>query len=581
MIDRGLAVGLTVTALSFIGSGVALVLVRKAMLAGALLAVTGGLVLGGLVADSANHEDVAAVLFTMAGTLSGPLALMAYPRLRWRHPVDATALVVVVACGLVSVAQWSNDVLTGSLALVTAVLLMADVWWRIEVTADAERRALVWMALTVGATGLVLGLTSFAVDGASAPPLLGLLAVVGPALYVGVALPEIVDVRGLVVRVVVLAVALVTYVSLFVGAASLLELVSDKVPSVGALAVVGALAAMTFQPLQVMLRGVVDELLFGTRPDPLDAASRVVGRVGEDPVLGLRAIREALVLPYAALRVDGEELAASGSPVTHTRAFQLDGADAELVVGLRPGDLALTQGDQHVLSLVAPLLAQTLRARALAVDLQESRGQTITALEEERRRLRRDLHDGLGPRLSGIAFTSDAARNLVHDDPAAADELLRSLRAETNIAIAEIRQLVYGMRPPALDELGLVPALRQQSAGLRTRDGRPLAVTVDVPTELPPLPAAVEVAAYRIVVEALTNVARHATGAVAMVCLSPTDEGLVVEVVDHGSSGGGSPWRAGVGLGSMGERAAELGGSLTAGPTEDGGRVRAVLPLSP
>ena len=189
------------------------------------------------------------------------------------------------------------------------------------------------------------------------------------------------------------------------------------------------------------------------------------------------------------------------------------------MVGLRPGDLALTQGDQHVLSLVAPLLAQTLRARALAADLQESRGQTITALEEERRRLRRDLHDGLGPRLSGIAFTSDAARNLVHADPAAADELLRSLRAETSTAIAEIRQLVYGMRPPALDELGLVPALRQQSAGLRTRDGRPLAVTVEVPTELPPLPAAVEVAAYRIVVEALTNVARHAAGAVATVCL--------------------------------------------------------------
>ena len=94
----------------------------------------------------------------------------------------------------------------------------------------------------------------------------------------------------------------------------------------------------------------------------------------------------------------------------------------------------------------------------------------MTALEEERRRLRRDLHDGLGPRLSGIAFTSDAARNLLRTDPDAADALL-PLRAETTTAIDEIRQLVYAMRPPALDELGLVPALRQQATGLRGSAG--------------------------------------------------------------------------------------------------------------
>ena len=122
----------------------------------------------------------------------------------------------------------------------------------------------------------------------------------------------------------------------------------------------------------------------------------MAGRIGEDPLVALRAIREALVVPYAALLVDGVPLASSGTETTHTRTLDLDGA-GELVVGLRPGDLSFSAGDEQVLRLTVPLLAQTLRARALAEDLIESRGQTIAAVEEERRRLRRELHDGLGP----------------------------------------------------------------------------------------------------------------------------------------------------------------------------------------
>ena len=407
---------------------------------------------------------------------------------------------------------------------------------------------------------------------------MGLLAIIGPALYVGVVLPDIVDVRGLVVRAVVLGVAVVTYISVFAGAAAVLEILGDEVPSVGVLAVVGVLAAMTFNPLQVMLRGVVDELLFGRRPDPLDAASRVAGQVGDDPAQALRVIREALLLPYAALRAGGRELAASGTADTHTRTFPLEGAGAELVVGLRPGDLSLSSGDGHVLRLVAPLLAQTLRARALAADLQESREATITAVEEERRRLRRDLHDGLGPRLSGIAFTSDAVRNLVRADPDAADALLVQLRSDTTTAIEDIRRLVYAMRPPALDELGLVPALRQQCVGLRASDGRAVRVELVVPDELPTLSAAVEVAAYRIVVEALTNAARHAGSVHVTASLRVEDDTLRLEVDDHGGPSA-TPWTPGVGLASMRERATELGGTLTAGPTADGGRVSAALPL--
>jgi signal transduction histidine kinase len=219
-----------------------------------------------------------------------------------------------------------------------------------------------------------------------------------------------------------------------------------------------------------------------------------------------------------------------------------------------------------------------LRARALAKQLMESRGQTIAAVEEERRRLRRELHDGLGPRLSGVAFTSDAARNLIRTDPAAAEEMVSQLRADTVIAIEEIRRMVYAMRPPALDELGLVPALRQQAIGLRNRDGNPVAVDVSAPSEFPDLPAAVEVAAYRIVTEALTNVARHSSSPCASVRLQPAADGLLhLEVTDPGSRNG--TWRPGVGIASMRERATELGGSLEAGPGPAGGRVSALLPL--
>lgn len=217
-------------------------------------------------------------------------------------------------------------------------------------------------------------------------------------------------------------------------------------------------------------------------------------------------------------------------------------------------------------------------ASTLAADLQLSREETITALEEERRRLRRDLHDGLGPRLSGIAFTSDAARNTLRSDPEGTDSLLVTMRAETVSAIEEIRRLVYAMRPPALDELGLVPALRQQAAALRTSEGNPLRVTITA-RELPaPVTAAVEVAAYRIVVEALTNVARHSGSDTAAVCLQADDGALVIDVTDAGMTNGA--WSTGVGMASMRERAAELGGTLTAGIGAVGGHVHAVLPLA-
>lgn len=569
-----------VVSVSTAGSGLALLLRVRSVLSASLLLGAGvaGTVAAVLIAS--GRDDAGQALGLFAGMVAAPAALLAYPQPRWRHPVDFVSVAVVLGCGAVGVAYGSDDVnVTGAMGLIQGCAFLAHTWWRIEISADRERRALVWMSLALVLSGLVYFFAAFSADNvaSSAVPVAATMvfALVAPSMYVGATLPDIVDVRGLVVRLVVHGVALVTVMSVFVLALYLLEALGAPELNTGALALLAALAATAYHPTQVLLAGVVDELLFGARPDPLGAASTVAGRIGADPVVALRAIREALVVPYAALLVDGTPVAVSGTETTHTRTLDLDGA-GELVVGLRPGDLSFSPGDEQVLRLTVPLLAQTLRARALAEQLIESRGATIAAVEEERRRLRRELHDGLGPRLSGVAFTSDAARNLIRTDPEAAEEMVGQLRADTVTAIEEIRRMVYAMRPPALDELGLVPALRQQAAGLRNRDGRRITVQVTAPDELPDLPAAVEVAAYRIVTEALTNVARHSTSASASVRLDPAAEGLRLEVTDLGSS---VAWRPGVGLSSMRERAAELGGTLEAGPGPSGGRVAALLPM--
>src|SRR5581483_8587124 len=234
-----------------------------------------------------------------------------------------------------------------------------------------------------------------------------------------------------------------------------------------------------------------------------------------------------------------------------------------------PADLRLLDGLAHQVGIAA-------HAVRLTADLQRSREQLVTAREEERRRLRRDLHDGLGQALAALTLQLDAVRNLLPHDPVAAVPLVSDLKAETQAAITDIRRLVYELRPPALDELGLVLALREHIEQYNHADG--LSVRLEAPERLPPLPAAVEVAAYRISLEALTNVVCHANARSCMMRLTLMD-GLCLEVIDDGC---GLPVRRsrGVGLRAMCERAAELGGTcLIESPQTGGTRVLARLPL--
>jgi signal transduction histidine kinase len=198
----------------------------------------------------------------------------------------------------------------------------------------------------------------------------------------------------------------------------------------------------------------------------------------------------------------------------------------------------------------------------------------VTAREEERRRIRRDLHDGLGPALAGITLKLDAARNLLKRDINATDELLGELKTQTQSAIADIRRLVYDLRPPALDELGLIGALREYAARY-SDDTLQIAMEADA---LPPLPAAVEVAAYRIATEALTNVVKHAHAKHCALRITCNARDLRLEICDNGV-GVADDAHAGVGLTSMRERAAELGGTFTVESNDsEGTRVVATIP---
>ena len=575
------AVAFAVLTGSCAAGGLALLRHRATAVSGALLCLTAVFVLAGLIANAADADDTVRDALILAGAqLAFPLCTTVYPRPDLRHPVEFAGAATVGAAGLVAVLYARNADATFAMGSLSALAVLIRIWWRLERGPRAERAPLLWLALALGAAGMIAGIAIFAgeeSDAGSATAIV-VFAAVPPAMVIGRRRPEVVDVRGLIVQAVVSAVTMLLYLAVFVGVAAAMS--GDGDANIGALGVLGAVCALGFHPTTVVLRGVVDQLLFGDRPDPLRAATRVVGRIGDDPELALRAIREALVLPYASLRADGVELASSGSAVTHTRSIALDlGGDSvgEMVVGLRAGDLRLSASDEHVLRIVAPLLAQTIRARALAADLQASRGEAIAAIEDERRRLRRDLHDGLGPTLTGVAFATDAARNKLRDDPSGADELLARLRADTADAIHEIRRLVEGLRPPALDELGLVAAVRQQARGLHTAAGLPLIVTIEAPDPMPALPAAVEVAAYRIVLEALTNVVRHAACDAARVNLMVDQNGLNLRVDDTGRNG--APWRPGVGMASMRERAEQVGGQLVTEVRPEGGRVAVTIPL--
>ncbi|GAA2845288.1 sensor histidine kinase [Nonomuraea rubra] len=362
-----------------------------------------------------------------------------------------------------------------------------------------------------------------------------------------------------------------TGVYVAVSAASSLFLAEvDQVAGIAAAVFAGA----SFQPMRRGMQRGVDRLLYGSTGVPGTLARRLRHRLQHaDPVHGLLAtldtLREGLSVTGVAVELDGMTTT-SGSLGPPARVISLvwHGEPVGLLlVGPTDRRRFPAAHDERVLATLTPYIADAAHAVRLTAALQRSRERILTAREEERRRLRRDLHDGLGQSLTGMAMSINAARLSVRSSPERADLLLAELRAGMDAVSGDIRQLVYGLRPPALDELGLAGAVAELA-------GTP----VEVSGGLDGLPAAVEVAAYRIVQEALTNARKHSGAATIAVALRRA-ETLRITVTDDGC---GIPpdARAGVGLGSMRERAAELGGTCVVREAEGGGTVvDAELPL--
>ena len=522
----------------------------------------------------------------------------------------AAQLAVIVGTGVASghvlpaLRAWldAQAVLQVSVIAV-AVALMAHSYWR--VVDPVSRLQLRWVAGAVGlaaASGLVLWFGPELIVGEplvprSAVALLGLPFPI--ALAFAVDRYHLFSLDRLVNRSLVYGGLSAGVVATYAATVALIGgLIPGNAPFAVALLGTGAVAVVAL-PLRARLQRSVNRVMYGDRDEPDHALRRLARRLEAsiDPQTVLptlvEAVADALRSPYVAIEFgrDGESRAEAAygvvpvdvqgpRDVVRVPIVYRGRPVGQLVLALRAANEPYSAADERLLADLAGQAAPAVEAVRLTADLRRSREELVAAREEERRRLRRDLHDELGPALAGSMMKLGAARTLVPSDPARAGELLDGLEADVRGMIEEIRRIAHNLRPPALDELGLVGLLRQHVASFDGgAPGRGLHVSLDAPDEVPPLPAAVEVAGLRIALEGLTNIARHSGATRARVNLAIDGDWLVVAVADNGM---GIPEDAppGVGLISMRERATELGGRLVLRPADGGGTVvEARLPL--
>lgn len=424
------------------------------------------------------------------------------------------------------------------------------------------------------------------------------------ALAVGVLRHGVLGFRTVVRRTALYAGVTIVAAAIYLAVVAVFAAALDHGVGAGPLVATG-LVAVTLQPVRAWVQRGLNRWVFGDRDDPYRALAGMSRRLGagegDGPLAVVaEAVRASLQLPAVAI----EWRDAGGEPVVVASAagsrpsggewrepVVYDGREvATLVASLPEGETELTGSERQLMRDLAAAAGAVVQSALYAGEIARSRDHLVRAREEERRRLRHDLHDGLGPTLASVAMGLDAAATKLADDTDLA-ELLRDLDRALQEAIADIRTLVQGLRPPALDDLGLVPALREQAHDLSARshraDGRSLQIDVVTEPPLPPIGAAVEVAAFRIAVEGMTNVLRHAAASRCTVRLTAESDGdtsrrgefLHVRVEDDGR-GIDPDGRTGVGFESMRNRAEELGGELRVTLRPGGGTVlAALLPL--
>lgn len=450
---------------------------------------------------------------------------------------------------------------------------------------DRDRmRWLLWGVLTTAL--LVVGSLVVDLPGLVGAALFLIVALVPVAVTIALVDPTLVSIERLLGGTLVyggLAVLLVAFD--FAVLAVLTTVLGDALDQRQVVVVVLLVSVVLYGPLRQRLSSWVRRLALGDRENPYDLVAGLATTLEslDDGAAQLsavaRAVSAAFGVSYVGIEVErgsGERITAThGTAPAQTRVLAITyrGTDVgRLVLPARGLRSRLSRRDEQLLGDLVRQAATAARTSRLADELQENRERLVVAREEERRRIRRDLHDGLGPALGGVVFQLESARLLVDQDPETAKQQLAATTRHVQDVVADVRRLVHDLRPPALDDRGLVGALRQQTERL-------VPGAIVEAGELGTLSAAVEVAAYRIAGEAVTNVARHARAGSCSVRLEVDGGHLLVEVADDGV---GIPpeVEAGVGLVSLRERAAELGGRAEITCPSDGGTlVRAWLPL--
>ncbi|MEJ2304579.1 MAG: GAF domain-containing sensor histidine kinase [Anaerolineales bacterium] len=396
------------------------------------------------------------------------------------------------------------------------------------------------------------------------------LVVTGIAAAAGVAMVRhgLYDINLLINRTLVYGALTVAVIGIYILMVGLLGTLFRSGGNLVFSLIATGVVAVGFQPLKERLQRGVNHLLYGERDEPYAVISRLGRRLGStlEPEAVLSTITETIAqtlkLPYVAICLrskDGFRTAAStgesqGDVHSLPLRYQSEEFGSLLCSPRSPGE-PFTPTEQKLLKDVAQQASVAVHAARLTTDLLRAHRRLVRAREEERRRIRRDLHDGLGTMLASHRLKIGSSAQMLEGEPEAARALLQEIEEELTTALDDIRRLVYDLRPPALDELGLVRALQQSAPQVPN-----FAVTFDIPQEIPELPAAVDVAAYRIIQEALNNCVRHAKARQVTVGIK-AGEYLDLSIQDNGV---GLPenYLPGVGLNSMRARAEELGGTF-------------------
>jgi signal transduction histidine kinase len=347
-------------------------------------------------------------------------------------------------------------------------------------------------------------------------------------------------------------------------------------------ALAAAVAALLLIPLRETLQRAVSRVVYGRWHEPYEVLAglgeRLEAAADIDRLLdaAVTELTTGLGLRDVSVRgLDGAAVTGAATAAGTAIALQAYGTTVGWLA-YRPPERQLSGAEQRLVRDLARQLGAAVHARLLREDLQRARERLVLAREEERRRLRRDLHDGIGPALAGLTLKTETARALLPPGADGASRRLHDLSEEIRRTVVDVRRLVEGLRPPALDQLGLAAACTQAVERLTAEAG--LAASVDAGDDLPALPAAVEVAAYRIVVEAVTNIVRHARARHCHVTLALAATALAVTITDDGT-GLATCGHYGNGLAIMRERAEELGGTVRVSDASPGVTVQARLPV--